>query len=197
MAKKHDIFDFSVIRDLFRDAVDQSLSKEERHKKREELVESFKARSDRNRSWGEKLADELSGIFGSVEFIVLNALGFIFWIAWNLEWIPGFIPFDPFPFNLLTMVVSLEAIFLSLFVLLSQNRAGKVADMREEVDLNINLLTEQEVTKLLNMVDDIHRHLKLKKGRDRKLEELKKDTNVKKLESDIEQSVEDAQNGEQ
>lgn len=193
MEKKHDIFDFSVIRDLFRDATDLSLSKEERHKKRAEIVESFKARSDRNRSFGEKVADELSGIFGSVEFVVLHVAWFGGWIAWNLGLIPGAVPFDPFPFGLLTMVVSLEAIFLSMMVLLSQNRAGKVADIREEVDLNINLLTEQEVTKLLNMVDDIHRHLKLSKGKDAKLEELKKETSVRKLEADIEDSVKAAQ----
>ena len=187
------MFEFRVIRDLFKSALDESLSKEARQKKRQEIVESFKARSDRNRSWGEKVADELSGIFGSVEFVILHVLWFGVWMAWNLGLIPGFLPFDPYPFGLLTMIVSLEAIFLSMMVLLSQNRAGKVADIREEVDLNINLLTEQEVTKLLNMVDDIHRHLKLHKAWDPKLEELKKDTNVKKIEHDIEQSVEDAQ----
>lgn len=196
MAKKRDVFDFRVIRDLFKSAIDESLSKEERHKKRREIVESFKARSDRNRSWGEKLADELSGIFGSVEYVILHVIWFGIWISWNLGLIPGLVPFDPFPFGLLTMVVSLEAIFLSMLVLLSQNRAGKVDDIREEVDLNINLLTEQEVTKVLNMVDDIHRHLKLKKGHDQKLEELKKETSVRKLEADIEESVKDAQKNE-
>lgn len=171
---------------------DPTISQTEKTKQHKEIVESFKARSDRNRNWSERLADNLSAVFGSVEFILLNVLWFGGWIAWNTGMIPGAVPFDPFPFGLLTTAVSLEAIFLSLFILVSQNRASKVEDVREEVDLNINLLTEQEVTKLLHMVDDIHRYLKLNTKRDHQLEALKKTTSVRKIEADIEQSISDA-----
>lgn len=186
------LLDITKLGKIFEIFDDPTVNQSEKVKQHKEIVESFKARSDRNRSWTERLADNLSAIFGSVEFILLNFLWFGTWIAWNTELIPGAVPFDPFPFGLLTMIVSLEAIFLSLFILVSQNRASKVDDLREEVDLNINLLTEQEVTKLLHMVDDIHRHLKLNKSHDKQLTALKKETSVRKIEADIEQSMQDA-----
>lgn len=186
------LLDMTKLSKVFERLIDPAVSPLEKTQQRKEIVESFKARSDRNRNWSERLADNLSAIFGSVEFILLNALWFGGWIAWNTNLIPGVVPFDPFPFGLLTTAVSLEAIFLSLFILVTQNRASKVEDVREEVDLNINLLTEQEVTKLLHMVDDIHRHLGLTTKRDHQLENLKKTTSVRKIEADIEQSMEDA-----
>lgn len=186
------LLDITRLSAVFERLTDPAVSQTEKTKQRQEIVENFKARSDRNRTWTERTADNLSAIFGSVEFIAFNALWFGGWIGWNTGLIPGAVAFDPFPFGLLTMIVSLEAIFLSLFILVSQNRASKVEDVREEVDLNINLLTEQEVTKLLHMVDDIHRHLGLSTTHDKQLEALKKTTSVRKIESDIERSIEDA-----
>jgi uncharacterized membrane protein len=84
---------------------------------------------------------------------------FGFWILANLELIPGIPAFDPFPFQLLTMTVSLEAIFLSLFVLASQNRMTHEADRRANLDLQINLLAEREMTAVLRLLQDIARHL--------------------------------------
>jgi uncharacterized membrane protein len=86
---------------------------------------------------------------------------FAWWIADNNGWIPGWV-FDPFPFGLLTLVVSLEAIFLSTFVLISQNRAASLAEMRSDLDLQIDLLAEHEVTQLLRMVTAIARKLDVK-----------------------------------
>ena len=85
--------------------------------------------------------------------VYLHAVWFIVWITINLRWIPGVKPFDPFPFGLLTMIVSLEAIFLSTFVLVSQNRMTVLADKRADLDLQINLLSEYEVTRILTLVD--------------------------------------------
>ncbi len=175
----------SKIKELFENTDTGNLSHEEARKRRLEVVASFKARSDRNRSWTERMADGISGVFGSVEFILLHVVWFGGWIAWNNGWIVGFAPFDPYPYGFLTMIVSLEAIFLSAFVLLSQNRSAKVADLREDVDLNINVQTELEVTKLLNLVDEIHGHLGLRTKRDRELEQLKQRTDLNKIEESI------------
>ena len=175
----------SRIKELFTTSSSAELSHDQRSQQRHELVASFKARSDRNRTPLERFADNISGVFGSIWFIGLHVVWFAVWVPWNLGWIPELVPFDPFPFGLLTMIVSLEAIFLSSFVLLSQNRSAKVADLREDVDLNINVQTELEVTKLLNLVDDIHTHLGLRTQRDRELEQLKQRTNVEKIEATI------------
>jgi uncharacterized membrane protein len=99
---------------------------------------------DARRSTFERLADWLTTSFGTVTFFLLNAAAFVLWIVFNT--------IDPFPYNFLTMSVSLEAIFLSIIVLISQNRAGKVSELREEIELYINTVAESEVTKLLHLM---------------------------------------------
>lgn len=127
-------------------------SHEEKIDRRRHVIKSFKAKADAKRSLAEKFADLLTKKFGSIIFLGLNAVWFLVWILWNNNLIPGLKPFDPFPFGLLTMVVSLEAIFLAIIVLISQNRGARVAELREEVDLQINTLAEEEVTKLIQLV---------------------------------------------
>lgn len=129
-----------------------SFNHEESINRRRKTIRSYRARADAKRSGLEKLADFMTAKFGSVTFLLLNALWFATWIVLNTNLIPGIEPFDPFPFGLLTMIVSLEAIFLAIIVLISQNRAAKVAEIREEVDLYINSATEGEVTKVIKML---------------------------------------------
>ena len=120
--------------------------------RKRQVVKSFEAKMSQQRTSAEKLADSLTYIFGDLGFATLNFVWFFVWIVWNMGWIPGLRPFDPFPFGLLTMIVSLEAIFLSVFVLISQNRSAKIDKLRSEVDLQINLTSEQEITKALSML---------------------------------------------
>lgn len=96
----------------------------------------------------DRLADGLTWFSGNLWFVYLHVVWFAWWIAQNVGFI-GHRRFDPFPFGLLTLIVSLEAIFLSTFVLISQNREAAVADMRADLDLQIDLLAEYEVTQLL------------------------------------------------
>lgn len=116
------------------------------------VVKSFEAKLIQQRTPSEILADIITHIFGDLRFATLNFAWFFIWILWNIGWIPGLTPFDPFPFGLLTMIVSLEAIFLSIFVLISQNRSAKIDKLRSEVDLQINLTSEQEITKVLSLL---------------------------------------------
>ena len=88
-------------------------------------------------------------------FIVLHIMWFAVWIVLNMGRLQGIQPFDPYPFTFLTMVVSLEAIFLSIFVLISQNRMARQADRRAHLDLQINLLAEQENTMMLRMLESL------------------------------------------
>jgi|SRR3989344_249746 len=112
------------------------------------ILHSIKAKADERRTLSERVADNMTSSFGSMTFLLANIIFFFAWIFLN----SGASAFDPFPFNLLTMIVSLEAIILSIFVLISQNRTVKIDDLREEVDLQINLISEKEVTKVMKMI---------------------------------------------
>lgn len=106
-----------------------------------------------------RVADAITTFSGSMAFVWVHAVWFGLWVLLNigLLHIPHISEFDPFPFSLLTMVVSLEAIFLSTFVLISQNRLAAASEKRAELDLQVNLLAEQKATKILEMLDQIAR----------------------------------------
>ncbi|HVG31708.1 MAG TPA: DUF1003 domain-containing protein [Pyrinomonadaceae bacterium] len=108
-----------------------------------------------------RISDAITNFSGSMAFVYIHAVWFGFWILLNvgLIHIPNISEFDPFPFGLLTLIVSLEAIFLSTFVLISQNRLAQVNERRAELDLQVNLLAEQKATKILDMLDQMAREL--------------------------------------
>ena len=123
-----------------------------RLKSRKRSIESFEAHANIDRSPTEKLADFMTTRLGSMGFLILNAVWFMSWILVNSGLIPSIPVFDPFPFGLLTMIVSLEAIFLAIIVLISQNRAAKIDDLRDEIDLHINTIAEEEITKSIELL---------------------------------------------
>jgi CRP/FNR family cyclic AMP-dependent transcriptional regulator len=105
------------------------------------------------RSAIQKAADWIAAASGSIPFLMLHCLGFAGWIAVNLGLIPGVEIFDPYPFGLLTMAVSLEAIILSVFVLLSQNRQVAKDRVRSDVEYDVNLKAEMEIAHLHEKID--------------------------------------------
>jgi uncharacterized membrane protein len=123
----------------------------------------------------ERIADAITRFTGSMLFVYLHALWFGGWLVLNSGVVPGMRPFDPFPFVMLAMIASVEAIFLSTFVLISQNRMAALSDRRAELDLQINLLAEHEITRLISMVDSVLRHLGADSGDAAEVEQLKKD----------------------
>ncbi len=150
-----------------------------------ETILEHRRQAAKRRTPQERIADFITKLSGSMVFVFLHVIWFAAWIVINLGWF-GFQPFDPFPYGLLTMVVSLEAIFLSTFVLISQNRMSKQDQQRAELDLQINLLTERELTRVLHMLDDLHAHVGINNGFDTELEELKKETKPDEVLSEIE-----------
>ena len=108
-----------------------------------------------------RIADAITTFSGSMAFVYIHAVWFSLWILLNvgLLHIPHVSEFDPFPFGLLTLIVSLEAIFLSTFVLISQNRLSQASERRAELDLQVNLLSEQKATKVLEMMDEMAKQL--------------------------------------
>ena len=131
---------------------------------RQQFIRSYEAKSLRSRSFLTQIADDLTAICGSMPFLIFHILFFAGWIAINVGLFEEIIkPFDPYPFGFLTMVVSLEAIFLSIFVLVSQNRSSYISTIRDEVHLGVNLIAEEEITKILEVLADVRRELGIKK----------------------------------
>jgi uncharacterized membrane protein len=156
---------------------------------RKRVIRSLRAKEDEKRSFSERIADKVSEIFGSMTFLALNVVFFAVWIALNTNIIPGVEPFDPFPFGFLTMAVSLEAIILAILVLISQNRAEKIAELREEIDLQIDILTEEELTKLLHMVALLLEKHGIDNGHDEELKEMMEPTDLDALETALEEQI--------
>src|SRR6266542_832936 len=127
------------------------------------------------RTFQERISDAITAFSGSLSFVYLHALWFGLWVLLNIGWF-GIRPFDPFPYSLLTMLVSLEAIFLSTFVLISQNRSGAEADRRADVALHVGLLTEHEVTRALQMLDAIQERLGVANDPESDLAQLEMET---------------------
>lgn len=111
------------------------------------------------RSRAERVSDWIACTAGKGSVLLLHVVWFGAWVSINAGAIRAVRPFDPFPFPFLTMTVSLEAIFLALFVLASQNRLARQADKRSHLDLQIDLLAEREMTAVLQLLQDIAQHL--------------------------------------
>jgi uncharacterized membrane protein len=122
----------------------------------------------------ERLAEAITGFTGSMLFVYLHLAFFGFWIFANLGWVPGVPKWDE-SFVVLAMWASVEAIFLSTFVLISQNRMGAAADKRADLDLQISLLAEHEITKLAAVVADIAARVGVQTATAPEMEEVKKD----------------------
>ena len=111
------------------------------------------------RSSGEKVSDFFVSLMGSMPFLVFHVVWFAAWFAVNLHAVPGVAAFDPFPFGVLTLIVSSEGVFLAIFILISQNRMARQSDKRAHLDLQVNILTEQEMTMMLRMQRRLCEHL--------------------------------------
>ncbi len=145
-----------------------------------------------SRSFAGRIADKVTVFAGSMPFIIIHIIWFALWIMANCNLFSGIIVFDPFPFSFLTLVVSLEAIFLSLLVLMSQNQMNKVADKRAHIDLQINMLAEQESTITLRLLKRISDHLGLDEEPLDEMEELSTKTDI----LDIVRNLEEKNNQE-
>jgi uncharacterized membrane protein len=145
---------------------------------------AIKAQHSSNRSRMEILADRMSAIAGSTAFLVLHIMAFVAWILVNAP-LPGMPQFDPYPFGMLTTIVSLEAIFLSIFVLMTQNRESRIGELREELTLQVNLRIEEEITKTLHLVAGLYSRLNLQLADDPELRAMLEPLDPQAIESDL------------
>ena len=152
-------------------------------------VARLQQQAAQSRTRWQRLADLVSSIAARNSTIAWHVALFAGWIAVNLP-VVSLRPFDPFPFSLLTTIVSLEAIFLTLFVLASQKRLTQDADRRAHLDLQVNLLSEQEMTLVLQMLREICEHLGLHDTiQSPKFMELVKRTDVGALAEHVERTI--------
>src|SRR5712675_470436 len=138
------------------------------------MLEERRAREEATATLEERVAGAITRFSGTMRFVYVHIVVYGFWILANLGLVPGVPQFDP-SFVILAMVASVEAIFLSTFILISQNRMAAAADKRAGLDLQINLLSEHEVTKLIALVSSIADRMGVKTEVDLEGDELKQD----------------------
>jgi uncharacterized membrane protein len=151
-----------------------------------EAIRRLDVKALRPQSTTDRLAARIERFAGSPAFIWLHVAWFAAWIVANT--VAPTRHFDPFPFTFLTLVVSLEAIFLSAFILMSQNVASMVSERRNQLDLQINLLAEQENTKLLKLLVQIGKHLGVQDCEDPDVKVLEKATRPEQLATQIDRA---------
>ncbi len=140
----------------------------------------------KGRTVADRASDAIANFVGSIPFVSIHVAWFGVWVGLNV----GLWKFDPYPFALLCMLVSLEGVLLSTFVLIKQNRMSQRADTRSHLDLQINLLAEKEVTKVLQLQRLICRHLGIEEAEDdREVAELSNITAVDNLAHELDKKI--------
>jgi uncharacterized membrane protein len=153
-----------------------------------EAISKLETAAREQRTSGDRIADKIAQFCGSMTFVWVHIVWFGLWVGYNL--LPGVKHIDPFPFTFLTLVVSLEAIFLSTFILISQNHDSRISERRNHLDLQINLLTEQENTTMITMLRAIAEKVGADLSNDPRVEVMSEETQPDKLVEQIEQHEE-------
>jgi uncharacterized membrane protein len=149
-----------------------------------ELIRELEKSAREERTRSDRVAEAIANFCGSMTFVWVHVIWFGGWIVINL--LPGLRHLDPFPFTFLTLVVSLEAIFLSTFILISQNHDTRISERRNHLDLQINLLSEQENTKMIRMLQAIGAKIGADLDQDSRLQALSEETAPERLAQQIE-----------
>jgi uncharacterized membrane protein len=154
-------------------------------------IEALRRRREREEAQAsaeERLAGTITRFSGSMRFVYLHVALYGFWIAANLGLVPGLGPWDP-TFVVLAMIASVEAIFLSTFILITQNRMAAAADRRAELDVQISLLAEAEITKLVELVSEIAARMDVPVAEHQEIEEMKRQVAPEAVLDAIEESA--------
>jgi uncharacterized membrane protein len=142
------------------------------------------------RTLSERAGDAVAGFAGSLVFVLIHAMLVLMWILLNVQGVRGIPRFDPYPFSLLGMMVAVEAVVLSSFILMRQNRMSKRAERRDHLNLQVDLIAEKEITKLLHMVRAICVQMGLTHiAEDKELKEFSQATSVETLTQRLEETL--------
>ncbi|HEX8268120.1 MAG TPA: DUF1003 domain-containing protein [Pyrinomonadaceae bacterium] len=155
-----------------------------------EAIAKMEREALHERSFGERVSDAITGFIGSMAFVVFHILLFISWGIINLNFVPGIPAFDPFPFGILTLIVSAEGVFITIFILIGQNRMSRQSDRRAHLDLQISILAEQEMTMMLRMQQKLCEHFGVDvEAIETEAEQLMSETDVKHLVGELEEKL--------
>lgn len=157
------------------------------------IKKSLESYTEFEERWSEMLAKFLTRFFGSLRFLNIVLFFFFLWIIINLRMVREIAPFDLYPFNLLMVIVQLFSIVLSVVVLISQKRESQINEIFQKMDFEVNVRAENEITKILKMIEDIHKELGIHKL-DKELEKMKERTNLAEIKESVEQIIEQSIN---
>lgn len=161
-----------------------------RHSERSRrIIRSFEARELKKRSLVVKIADALTSKFGTIAFLLGNLVIYTLWVLANTGKIPGIPVFDPYPYSFMNSFVSIEAIILSIIVLMSQNRESQRDVLRNELGLQVELISEKQITKILNLLKEIKANQK--NSEDPELEEMTKELDTSYIERKLIEQLEE------
>jgi uncharacterized membrane protein len=138
----------------------------------------------------ERIGDAIGAFIGTMGFVLIHVVVFTLWVLVNVKAIPGVPAFDPYPFMFLSLAVSLEGVLLTTFVLMKQNRMSKRAEQRNQLNLQVDLLSEKEVTKILQMLRSVCDHMGIDNVvADREVKELAENTAVDEIAREIREKM--------
>jgi uncharacterized membrane protein len=141
------------------------------------------------RTWTERFSENAVKFIGSIAFLLLNVFLLAGWALVNVNLIPGLTPFDRFPFGILALIVSAESIILTIFVLISQNRLMRQAEKRAHLDLQVGLLTEQELTAVIQMLHKLCEHAGVNVDYSKHAETFGEETDVHKIARELDEKL--------
>lgn len=162
------------------------------HKRSRQIIKSFEAEALKKRPISVKIADFLTSYFGTVSFLIVNVLLYSVWVYINSGKVPGIQVFDPYPYSFMNSFVSLEALALTITVLMSQNRQNQTDSLRNELGLQVELISEREITKILKLLkEELTQQKKLKP--DAELEEMLNDIDAGYIEKKLQEQIESSE----
>src|SRR3954452_23377686 len=159
---------------------------EERTQRNVQTIVQLEEATKGQRTRTDRIAEAIANFCGSMTFVSVHVVWFGFWMALNV--LPGLPHVDVFPFTFLTLVVSLEAIFLSTFILISQNHDTRISERRSHLDLQLNLLGEQENTQMITMLRQIALKVGADVEQDRKVQTMEQEVHPEKLVEQLERA---------
>jgi uncharacterized membrane protein len=155
-----------------------------------EALAHLEQETRQRRSRSQRLSDAITNFIGSMTFVVIHVVAFLLWVVLNLNLIPGVTAFDPFPFGILTLIVSWEGVMLTTFVLITQNRIMSDADRQAKLNLQISMLTEAESTKMLQLLQSVVLHLGIGQNAiDEETKQLSERTELESIAHNIESKL--------
>ena len=142
------------------------------------------------RTLTEKVSDVITGLVANISFVVAHVAIVVFWIVVNLGLIPGLKVFDPFPFGILALLVSSEGVLLTVFVLIRQSRMARQSERRSHLDLQVSMLSEQELTTILQMLHKLCHHVGVDVGSSsQEVQSFSKTTEIHNLASQLDDKL--------